>query len=487
MSLSRTVLIAVVAALLPASSLAWDLHVRPSGTSPDGDSVISSESIDTKLLREELDAQREELQRQAQTFEVQRGRLNRQEQALREQTRLIEEQRALLEWQQRQLNGILESQGAVGADLLSTLVGAGELQQDPNSNQPPDPNSGKLPHVSAPGPHTPGLQRVEPPEEKVGEAPQLEESPPEIPIIADVGGVLTPAGVLVIEPQVELVSSTVNRFLFQGIEVADAVLIGSIEASDADRNALVSSLTARLGLTSRFEIDARVPFVMRDDRVTTQVISQSDQATLTRDLKGSGIGDAEFGAHYQLNKGHNGMPFFIGNVRIKSDTGTSPFEVKRDLIGIETELATGSGFWTVEPSLTAIFPSDPAVFYGNLSYLYTFGRDFNEKVHTGTGTATLGYVDPGDAIGISFGMGLGLNRRASVNFGYDHDYIMKTNTEINRHDFESDELQVGSFMFGLSYGLTETTGVSLTLAVGATDDASDMQLSIRLPMTIELF
>ncbi len=430
-------------------------------------------------LKEEVAAQHELLKEQGEALHNQRRRLNDQESILDEQRRLIAEQQALLEWHQRQLSTLLQRGGAVEDAMLSTLTATGSTDADPPKVETPP--------VSAPGPNPPSFIRVEPPEEQVGEAPKAEDKPPEIPVLADVGGVLTPRGVLIVEPQLEFVTSTINRFVFQGIEIADAVLVGTIEASDADRLTIVPAVTARLGVTNRFEIDARVPMVIRDDRITSTVVSQSDQATISRDVDGAGIGDIELGAHYQINRGQDGMPFLIGNVRVKTDTGTSPFEVSRDGLGIETELATGSGFWSVEPSLTAIYPSDPAVFYGNIGYLFNIGRDIGERINTGSGSALIGNVDPGDSVGVSFGMGLGINRRASVNFGYDHDFIMKTTTEIDGVDFESETLQVGSFLFGLSYSTSETSGLNVTLALGATDDAPDMQITVRVPMTFELF
>jgi len=35
----------------------------------------------------------------------------------------------------------------------------------------------------------------------------------------------------------------------------------------------------------------------------------------------------EVGAHYQINHGQDGWPYFIGNLRYKSNTGKGPFEV----------------------------------------------------------------------------------------------------------------------------------------------------------------
>lgn len=42
--------------------------------------------------------------------------------------------------------------------------------------------------------------------------------------------------------------------------------------------------------------------------------------------------------------------------------------------GLPLDLPTGSGFYSVRPSLTWLFPSDPAVFFGSVSYPHNLAR-----------------------------------------------------------------------------------------------------------------
>jgi hypothetical protein len=41
-------------------------------------------------------------------------------------------------------------------------------------------------------------------------------------------------------------------------------------------------------------------------------------------------------------------------------------------MNVETQLPTGTGFWAFEPSVTVIYPTDPAVLYTTLNYLTIF-------------------------------------------------------------------------------------------------------------------
>lgn len=305
--------------------------------------------------------------------------------------------------------------------------------------------------------------------------------PPEVVVLAERGGVLTPKGTIIIEPVLDYSKSTSNRLNFRGISIVDGFLIGVIEASDADRDTITSQITARYGVTNRLEVEVNVPYVYRSDRVTS-LVGGSGGTTSTDSTSGDGLGDIEVAAHYQINDGQNDWPFFIANLRYKSTTGTGPFDIGRDGSGIPTELATGSGFHGIEPSLTIIYPTDPAVLFANIGYLVNLPSDVNTTV----GGATIGEVDPGDSIGISFGVGFALNEKLSLNLGYQHDFVLETSTETNGTTVNSDTLSVGSFLFGGSYRLSDRVGLNLTVQVGATADAPDSRIILRVPVRFSI-
>jgi hypothetical protein len=318
----------------------------------------------------------------------------------------------------------------------------------------------------------------------VGQPPAApERKATEVQAIPDLGGVLTPKGTLVVEPSIQYSHSQVNRFTFLGIEILDTFLIGLLEAEDTDRDLFTPSLTGRLGITDRLELELKVPYVIRNDRVSFVIPQVDPNQTLTQEISGNGLGDIEAAAHYQINSGLNEWPIFIGNLRYKSTTGTGPFDVGRDANGLETELATGSGFHSVEPSVTVLYPSDPAVFFANLGYLYTVsdnvGATFNDQ--------TIGEVDPGDAYRISFGMAYSINERTSFTLGYKHDFIGKTETEINGVKLSSNTLDIGSLLLGYSFQFDENLAANLNLELGVTADAPDVLMTFRVPILIDVF
>ena len=347
-------------------------------------------------------------------------------------------------------------------------------------SQPPPPVA---PPPAAPAPAV----VAQAPDERIGtERPEEErQRPPEIQAIPELGGVLTPRGVFQVEPSIEYTNSTVNRFTFRGIEVVEAVLLGVIEAEDADRDSIRAAGTFRYGVTNRLELEAVIPFVYRNDRITTLIDPSGTEAapSITDELNGTGLGDIEFAGHYQINDGQDGWPFFVGNLRVKTNTGEGPFDIDRDSFGVPEELATGSGFWSIEPSITVIYPTDPAVLFANVGYTW----NISDNVDTQIGENLVTDVDPGDTIGLSFGMGVSLNERLSFTLGYQHDFIDGTTTVINGLETESESLDVGALLFGTSYRISDSVSVNLNTQIGVTEDAPDVRLTLRVPISFDLF
>lgn len=321
--------------------------------------------------------------------------------------------------------------------------------------------------------------------ETVGQ-PAPKKVQPEVPAISDVTGVLTPKGTLIVEPSFEYSHSSLNRVILEGYTVIPAITVGNIDIRQVDRDILTAALTFRYGVTDRFEVDVKTPFVYREDSTTTRPLAQgADQDTIT-DVEGAGLGDVELGLHYQLNDGSGGGAFYVANLRVRTPTGEDPFEVDIDQTsgspteGLETELPTGSGFWGVEPSITVLFPSDPAVFFGNIGYLWNIER--NVGIENGI---DFGKIDPGDAIRASFGMGYGINERSSFSIGYEHSAVL--NSKQNGQSIPGTDLQVGSMLFGWSYRLSDRTSYNLTVGIGATDEAPDARIELRIPIRFSLF
>lgn len=301
--------------------------------------------------------------------------------------------------------------------------------------------------------------------------------PPKIEAVGNSGGVLLRPGQAVLESATEYSRSSAVRVAIEGFTIIPALNIGAFEISQVDRDTFVESITGRAGVFDNFEVEARIPYVYRNDNTLARPLGTGSSSEELSNITGDGLGDVEVAARYQFMQAHGDWPFLIANLRYKSDTGESPFEVPIDpATGLQTELPTGSGFQAIQPSITAIMPSDPVVLYSTIGYLYNMSKSVDR----------LGDVDPGDSISASFGMGFSLNEKTSFSLGYAHDYVFETT--IDEQDVpNSDKLHVGRLLTGFGYRVSDATSLNLNVDAGLTDDAPDVRVTFRVPMYFNLF
>lgn len=402
-------------------------------------------------------APEEDVQSLTRAMKAQAARLDAQEKALAEQQKEMEEQQRAFQAEKAEFRKLQSKVAAITGEKLPPEQRADLL--------------GKLQPAA-------GAAKTKSEPEVVGtERKPEQERPPEIAALQEEGGVLLKQGKFVFTPSMEYTRSSATRVSVDGFSIIPAINIGLFEISQVQRDTLTGAVAGRLGITNRFEIDAKVPYVYRSDSTRTRPIGVPSTTETTAETEGNDIGDIEAGVHYQINKGKGGWPFLIGNLRFKSDTGTSPFDVPVSATGIQLELPTGTGFYAIQPSLTAIYPSDPVVFYSNLGYLYNAPKSFG---------GTVGKVDPGDSVSASFGMSMSLNDRASFSLGYGHNMVFET----KQNDAtlpNSTYLQVGTLDLGYAYNLTDRTSLNMTVSAGVTEDAPDARIIFRVPMSFDLY
>lgn len=303
-----------------------------------------------------------------------------------------------------------------------------------------------------------------------------ESSVPELPRLSDtVGGVLTKKGKLILEPSIEYSYTANNRVFLDAFTFLPALAVGLIDLREIKRHSTFAILTTRYGMTDRLELEFKLPYVYRSDSQRSRPVSIGVGDDEIFNASGDGIGDLEFAARYQLNNGNDGWPIFIGNLMVTLPTGTSPFDVEfvQSTPGAvyPTELPTGSGYISIQPSITALYPTDPGVFFGNVSY--SFNAETDESVGT---------VNPGDTIGMSFGLGFSLNERSSFSMGYSHKHVFES--KIDDMNVKGSVLDIGQLSIGYSFRLSPKTNINLSLGIGTTEDAQDVRLSLRVPMSI---
>lgn len=402
---------------------------------------------DLLLLRRQIAEERRAVEAQQHTLDAQKQRLNMLEDALLDRMR---------------------AEGLPTTAPLLPLVASSQFA----ANQPPAPEVG-----------------IKPPDSDVT---------PHVAVLADQGGILSRPGRLVIEPTVEYIRSDRNRFVFRGIEIPQSVLVGVFDINESHQDILTAAATARFGLTNRLEISARLPWVHRKDTAVlvplVQNPPQSGAGTIDTSTHGSGLGDVEMQARYQVSDARHGLPYMVAELQVIAPTGSDPFGLPRDALGNAKKSATGSGFWAVQPSLTLLMPSDPATLFGVFGYTYNFGRNVNARI----GDAQIDRVEPGGSPSATIGLGLSLNQRLSMSFAYAHNWQFATKSRIRPISIvngvetlgepitsKTRDLQIGRLLFGISYRATQQTTLDWIVEVGSTDDAADIRTTFRVPFEVK--
>lgn len=394
------------------------------------------------------------------------------------QQRLLEAQRSRIEALEARL-----STGNSPSEQVAATVSPGAVPLP--ASPPPRPPT----NVAATPPAGSGVQTV-------GAAP-VDQRQVQVAVLSEQGGIITKAGRMTLEGDLEYARADRNQVVFRGVQIPEAVLIGVFDINESRQDVLTAAVVARLGLTSRLEINGRLPFVYRSDKSVLAPVANPtspNAGQIDSPVTSGNLGDIDFGLRYQVTDGRNGTPYLIAGVQAVAPTGSNPFRVPRDALGNALQAATGAGFWGITPNLTFIMPSDPAVLFATLGYTRNFGRNINREI----GSALIERVRPGDAPSASAGIAISLNPRTSISFGYAQTWALGTTTRLRMLnttdqtpgeaiDTKSRDLQLGRFLFGVSYRTSPKTTISWNVELGATDDASDVRTSLRVPFTFDAF
>jgi hypothetical protein len=407
--------------------------------------------------------------RAAESAEEAQSRLEALQREITLQSQRLEALQQAMSQEQRRLNEVRQ---ALGLQVLEAQRGGqGQGQQPAPTVAPQTVQAG-------------GGQ----PAQQAGQASRDEGRPAQVAQIFEQPGVLTPRGKFVLEPSMQYAYSSNNRVALVGYTIIPAITIGVIDVREVKRNTFTAALTGRYGLTNRLELEARIPYSYRTDSSLNTDVSggNPNQQEAFRDITGRGLGDIELTARYQINDGGVNQPYYIGSLRYKSRSGRDPFEVPSNLAndrfgGFQQELPTGSGFQGLQPALTVLYPSDPAVFFGTVSYLHNFGRSGLTYNAVTKDPQPPFDVKPGGVFGFNFGMGLALNEKSSFSLGYDHSSVGRT--KINGDGSRSVRVQLGTLVLGYSYRLSAERSLNVSLGVGATRDTPDVTLTVRMPVT----
>jgi len=441
-----------------------------------GAKAQSASSNDIELLRKQLEQQQKQIQIQGQEIRLQSRRLS-------EQLRLLDAQQSELQQLRSATTSTTAAHPQPQPPVAQVSPPARPLQTAPKVAAPAQSATSSPAGQAAP---IQGPSRAQIAQKQSRQVLQTNAS------LARVGGVLTPKGTVSIEPSFEYDYTAQNQAVVNGFTIVPGITFGNINLNKITQNVYTAAVTIRAGITNKFELNLRIPYVYEFGTTTTSAAGVNAQP-IVADAHGSDIGDIQLGASYQINNGENGWPIFVGNLNFKTITGRSPFDVPVFTIndpngtflqGVQKVLPTGTGFYSLEPSITVLYPTAPGILFANLKYIWNIPRTVDVQSTTG-GPATPTRLAPGSGIGVTFGMGFSLNEDTSFSIGYEQDHYFEAAQ--NGKNIKGSSYDQGTFNFGLGYRISDTTSLNVGVGIGVGPNSPAAQIIVRVPIRFNAF
>ena len=294
-------------------------------------------------------------------------------------------------------------------------------------------------------------------------------------LLLEAGAILLPQGILQVEPSIEYSHWSTNDIAIAGFTVFEAIVIGTIRVDELNRDIVTGALTLRYGILDRLQADVRVPVLWRQDQ---EVLGVGTTNETERTIDNFNIGDLEASLSYQALNERGWIPAVIARVRARFPTGENPFEIPTEDVNGNlrlTEPPTGSGFYGVGPGVTAVWTSDPVVFYVGGTYLFNLERNF-----TGFGD-----INPGNSFEWLAGINIALSERVALNVTF-IDQI-NWSTDQNGVEVAGTSFNDGRVVLGASISLSPNTTLLVGAGIGLTDDSPDFTFTVSLPITFKLY
>ncbi len=286
------------------------------------------------------------------------------------------------------------------------------------------------------------------------------------------GGLLLPSGTMEIDNTTSYFSASSDHLTVNGFALLPILVVGDIESERVRADYLLPTLTTRLGLPHKLQMDVAIPYGYESIRSVDATGKETDASSF-------GLGDISAGIQRQLTTEHAKWPDLLAAVRFKSTTGKDSYNLS------SSEVALGTGFNAIQGYLTVAKSNDPVVFFGNLSYTANLPANHTTPDPNNPGSTIVGHFNPGDAVGFQIGSILALNPETSMTVGWDQRFTRSTT--LNGVPVPASYLVEGTLRLGASYVYAPGRTIDLTFGVGLTPDTPNLQFSVGLPFRMSLW
>lgn len=287
-------------------------------------------------------------------------------------------------------------------------------------------------------------------------------------------------------------SNTIN---LNGFLALGAIFLGNIDVSKVKSSIYTLTESAYYPINNRLQLVLNVPIVYRQStyEIGGAGYSSATQSQATVTSGGPRLGDLSFGGYYQILNETKRWPSLTASLLLTAPTGINPYGIKlyqpdpnNNNLQVPTKLPTGNGVWTITPGLSFVSTSDPAIFFGSVSYYYNLQKSFPD-ISTTAGVVQPGQVQLGNAFQYSLGMAYALNDRLSISSSFADRIQGQTKVRALGGAWTpvvGSEANVAVANLGMTYAFNTDTSLIMNLGIGLTSSAPNFQLTATIPFNL---
>lgn len=281
---------------------------------------------------------------------------------------------------------------------------------------------------------------------------------------------------------------TLNGFL-----ALDAIFLGNIAIENVESDSLTYNFAARWGLNPRLTLNLDVPYIARKTIYQKGGAGGSAAAIAQEETHGTGIGDVTVSANYKLFGERGWRPETVLTGGVTAPTGREPYGldwkvIERDdddfiRFAVPSKQPTGNGLWQANIGLSAVKSADPAILFGNIGYVRSFKRSFDD-IDANPDTVNPGEVNLGNSYYFGAGVAFAFNERTSLSISFSDRMSARASTRYKNGKWMKvigSDGNAGTLNLGVTYALTSKATFVSMLGIGLTPDAPDFTLAFKVP------
>jgi len=237
----------------------------------------------------------------------------------------------------------------------------------------------------------------------------------------------------------------------------------SVVSQSEAQHTFTNSFTFDYGVWDNLTFSMRMPLLAKYDT--------------ERDLDAYSLGDISASLRWQPWTSLRGKPVTTLYANLGLPTGDSPYDINS-----QSELATGSGSYSLGVGANVSYVVDPVVLFGSLGYTYNLPIKGISQVRGGR---LLEEVDPGSSFSLSMGFAYALSYDVSLATSYQMSHSLKPTYSFADGELEGSGQTSAVMNFSLGLRTTPDQIINVNAGFGMTEDSPDVLLGISMPLDIK--